>query len=142
MDSRSDLFSFGITLYETATGKMPFHGDTTGVLFPSIVQEAPVPPIQVNPDVPDELQRIIEKCLEKDRDLRYQHASDIRSDLKRLRRDSYSSSRGVSAVVETPLTDVSRKASSVPSEIIAPPREPISEVATGASAATGRLGRP
>ena len=132
MDARSDLFSFGITLYEMATGKMPFQGDTTGVLFLSIVQGAPAPPIQLNPNVPGELERIIEKCLEKDRDLRYQHASDIRSDLKRLGRDSYSSSSGVSAVVGTPLTDVARKTSSVPSEVIAPPQKPISEVATGA----------
>ena len=86
MDARSDLFSFGVTLYEIATGKMPFQGDTTGVLFLSIVRDAPVPTVELNPDVPDELQRIIEKCLEKDRDLRYQHASDIRSDLKRLGR--------------------------------------------------------
>ena len=78
LDARSDLFSFGVSLYEMATGKMPFEGDTTGVLFLSIVQEASVPPIQLNPEIPDELQRIIEKCLDKDRELRYQHASDIR----------------------------------------------------------------
>ncbi|HEX8895054.1 MAG TPA: serine/threonine-protein kinase, partial [Terriglobales bacterium] len=138
MDARSDLFSFGITLYEMATGKMPFQGDTTGVLFLSIVQDAPMPPIQLNPDVPDELERIIEKCLEKDRDLRYQHASDIRSDLSRLGRDSHSSSSGVSAVVETPLTDVSPKTGIVPSQVIGPPQAPISEVATGAKRSHGK----
>jgi serine/threonine protein kinase len=131
MDSRSDLFSFGITLYEMATGKMPFQGDTTGVQFLSIVQEAPVSPIRSIPMSLTSCNGSSKKCLEKDRDLSYQHASDIRSDLQRLGRDS-SSSSGVSAVVETPLTDVSRKASSVPSQVIAPPQEPISEVATGA----------
>ena len=100
MDARSDLFSFGITLYEMATGKMPFQGDTTGVLFLSIVQEAPVPPVQLNPHIPDELQRIVEKCLEKDRGLRYQHASDIRSDLWRLEHDSNMSWSAVANVID------------------------------------------
>ncbi|HYV74004.1 MAG TPA: protein kinase, partial [Candidatus Binatia bacterium] len=87
LDTRTDLFSLGVTLYEMATGQKPFRGDTTGVLFLSIVQETPVPVTQLNPRVPPELQRIINKCLEKDRELRYQHASDISCDLKRLRRD-------------------------------------------------------
>ena len=85
LDERTDLFSFGIVLYEMATGQAPFKGDTTGVLFLSIVQETPEPPRQLNPDVPDELQRIIGRCLEKDRGVRYQHASEIRADLQRLR---------------------------------------------------------
>lgn len=127
MDARSDLFSFGVTLYEMATGRMPFHGDTTGVLFLSIVEEAPVPPMQLNPDIPDELQRIIEKCLEKDRNLRYQHASDIRSDLKRLGRDTHSSASGV-ATLEPPVADAPSKKSSVPSRVVAP----ISEVPVAA----------
>ena len=84
LDTRSDLFSFGVTLYEMVTRQMPFHGDTTGVLFLSIVQQVPVPVTQLNPVIPAFLQQIIDKCLEKDRELRYQHASDIRSDLKRL----------------------------------------------------------
>ena len=87
LDTRTDLFSLGVTLYEMATGQMPFRGDTTGVLFLSILQETPAPMTQLNPRVPPELQRIINKCLEKDRELRYQHASDIGCDLKRLRRD-------------------------------------------------------
>src|SRR3974390_2073560 len=77
LDTRTDLFSFGVTLYEMATGKMPFHGDTTGTLFLSIVQDTPVPATQLNPSVVPELQRIIDKCLEKKPELRYQHASDI-----------------------------------------------------------------
>jgi serine/threonine protein kinase/Flp pilus assembly protein TadD len=83
LDARTDLFSFGVTLYEMATGQMPFRGDTTGVLFLSIMQDIPVPARQLNPGVPAELQKVIEKCLEKDREVRYQLASDVRGDLRR-----------------------------------------------------------
>ena len=102
IDSRSDLFSFGVMLYEMATGKMPFQGDTTGVLFLSIVRDAPVPPVQLNPDIPYELQRIIEKCLEKDRELRYQHASEIRADLQKLKDVSRSEFGSTGALAEVP----------------------------------------
>jgi eukaryotic-like serine/threonine-protein kinase len=129
MDARSDLFSFGVTLYEMSTGKMPFQGDTAGVLFLSIVQEPPVPAVQLNPDIPDGLQRIIEKCLEKDRGLRYQHAADIRSDLKRLRRDSHASASGGAAEIAPPRARAPSKQSDVSSRASAPPRVPISEVA-------------
>src|SRR5271170_572302 len=88
LDTRTDLFSFGIVLYEMCTGQAPFSGDTTGELLISVVQQAPVAPAQLNPDVPDGLAQIIDRCLEKDRERRYQHASEIRADLKRLRRGS------------------------------------------------------
>src|SRR5215831_4170513 len=88
LDRRTDLFSFGVTLYEMATGQMPFRGDTSGVLLLSIVQESPVAPVSLNLDVPAELGRIINKCLEKDCESRYQRASEIRADLQKLREAS------------------------------------------------------
>ena len=88
VDTRTDLFSFGILLYEMCTGRSPFPGDTTGELLIAIVQQVQVTPAQLNPDVPEGLARIIDRCLAKDRQLRYQHASEIRADLKRLQRSS------------------------------------------------------
>ena len=87
LDARSDLFSFGAVLYEMATGQLPFRGDSTATIFDSILNRAPVPAVRLNPDLPPKLEDIIHKCLEKDRNLRYQHASDIRTDLHRLKRD-------------------------------------------------------
>jgi len=88
LDARTDIFSFGIVLYEMATGKAPFAGDTTGLLFLSIVQETPTPPRDLNPICPAELQRIIGKCLEKEREFRYQSAAELRADLARMQRDT------------------------------------------------------
>jgi serine/threonine protein kinase/tetratricopeptide (TPR) repeat protein len=90
LDSRTDLFSFGAVLYEMCTGMLPFRGDTSGVIFDSILNRTPASALRLNPDTPPKLEEIVSKCLEKDRNLRYQHASDIRTDLQRLRRDTES----------------------------------------------------
>src|SRR5271169_3464126 len=118
VDTRTDLFSFGILLYEMCTGRSPFLGDTTGELLIAIVQQVPVTPARLNPDVPPGLARIIDRCLEKDRELRYQHAGEIRAELKRLERasarsiDSPSPERNVEPLA--PASSRARKSAGAP----------------------------
>src|SRR5215471_16760781 len=100
LDARTDLFSFGVVLYEMSTGTLPFRGDTSGVIFDSILNRTPASACRLNPDTPSKLEEIVSKCLEKDRNLRYQHAADIRTDLQRLKRDTEST--GI-AVTQAPL---------------------------------------
>jgi eukaryotic-like serine/threonine-protein kinase len=90
LDARTDLFSFGAVLYEMCTGMLPFRGDTSGLIFESILNRTPASAVRLNPDTPSKLEETISKCLEKDRNLRYQHASEIRADLQRLKRDTES----------------------------------------------------
>jgi len=111
LDARTDLFSFGVMLYEMATGILPFRGESSGVIFESILSRAPVPPVRLNPDLPRTLEDIINKALEKDRDLRYQHAADIRTDLQRVKRDIDSG-----RLVATPTVPLEPKTAGAPEE--------------------------
>jgi TolB-like protein/Tfp pilus assembly protein PilF len=102
LDARTDLFSFGAVLYEMTTGQPPFRGESTATIFEAILSRAPVPPLRLNPDLPAKLEEIISKCLEKDRNLRYQHASDVSTDLRRLKRQLESKESGGRAPERAP----------------------------------------
>jgi len=99
LDAKTDLFSFGIVLYEMATGSLPFKGSTTGVVFDEILNKPPASPVRINPEVPDDLEKVITRSLEKDPQLRFQHASDLKSELMRLKRDTDSGKTAVSREV-------------------------------------------
>jgi eukaryotic-like serine/threonine-protein kinase len=139
LDARTDLFSFGAVLYEMSTGMLPFRGDTSGVIFKAILDGSPTSAVRLNPDLPPKLEDIISKALEKDRNLRYQVASDMRADFQRLKRDT-DSSRSVSAAVVTP-EQVTSMASTVPSNETAPTPNLGSSVATRVSS-TELVGAP
>jgi serine/threonine protein kinase len=121
LDTRTDLFSFGVVLYEMATGQLPFRGESTGVIFESILSRAPLPALRLNPDLPAKLEDIIDRAVEKDRELRYQHASEIRSELLRLKRDT---DTGRAPAASSGAVPVAREITSSSAAAPAPPPAP------------------
>jgi len=135
LDSRTDLFSFGVVLYEMVTGALPYRGETSGVIFEAILNRPPVSPIRLNPDLPPKFEDIINRALEKDRELRYQHASEMKSELMRLKRDT-NSSRAIK--FESGETGVSPVPSNVGADALVHPAERSSAELRAASAASSR----
>src|SRR5580658_934838 len=115
LDSRTDLFSFGAVLYEMVTATLPFRGESPGMIFNAILERAPIPAVRLNPDLPADLERIINRALEKDRNLRYQHASDMRSELMRLKRDTDSGRSQAVSSGSTPIAQENASQLSQPS---------------------------
>ena len=134
LDNRTDLFSFGAVLYEMATGEVPFRGETSAVIFHAILSRAPTSPVRLNPELPLDLERIINRALEKDRNLRYQHAADLRAELQRLKRDTDSSRSAV--VSEDQVSPVS--SASVPA--VPSGQSPVAPSGTSVSAASSPSG--
>jgi eukaryotic-like serine/threonine-protein kinase len=142
LDARSDLFSLGVVFYEMTTGTMAFPGATSGVIFDAILNRAPVAPVRLNPAVPAELERILNKALEKDRKLRYQHAADLRTDLQRLKRDTDSSRSAVQPVAPSSASGVIPSEARDPSariqSVAASPREAPVDSAQNVQGTIGR----
>ena len=120
LDVRSDLFSFGAVLYEMATGQLPFRGESSGVIFKAILDGTPMPIVRLNPELPPRLEDIINKCLEKDRNLRYQHASELRADLQRFKRDLESGRSGLASGASSPVIVSQSSASSAQPASVSP----------------------
>jgi serine/threonine protein kinase/Tol biopolymer transport system component len=140
LDARSDLFSMGAVLYEMATGKLPFDGKTSAVVFHEILSGTPIRPAELNPGIPPRMEEIIEKALEKDVDLRYQTAAEVRGDLKRLKRDSDGTRSSASAVHTAQVTASPSSGSVIPSSATAPPRSSSHVLIDDARRHKGRTG--
>jgi TolB-like protein/tRNA A-37 threonylcarbamoyl transferase component Bud32 len=147
LDARSDVFSCGAVLYEMATGRQPFSGNTTAVIFDAILNRSPVSPVKLNPELPAELERIVNTALEKDRDLRYQSASELKTDLKRLKRDSESARSGKTAAAPAPTPPPRGKTPAIAAAILiaaaavgwwASHRHPAASAGSAGSAAAGQ----